>query len=64
MKKYLLNVLAVLSISTLFSQEKHFTNLKQLTYGGDNAEAYFSPNGKMAAFQSNNAKWGLSLIHI
>lgn len=64
MKKYLLNVLAVLSISTLFSQEKHFTNLKQLTYGGDNAEAYFSPNGKMAAFQSNNAKWGLQCDQI
>lgn len=41
------------------SQEKHLKNLKQLTYGGDNAEAYFSPDGKSASFQSNNKAWGL-----
>ncbi len=47
-----------------FSQEKHFKNLKQLTYGGDNAEAYFSPNGKSASFQSNNKAWGLQCDQI
>lgn len=35
-----------------------------LTHGGDNAEAYFSFDGKNAAFQSNNAKWGLSCDQI
>src|SRR5207248_2056678 len=48
-----------------FSQtEKHLKNLKQLTFGGDNAEAYFSPSGKQLTFQSNFAKWGLSCDQI
>lgn len=59
MKQAVLFGLAFFASLTLASQEKHFKNLKQLTYGGDNAEAYFSPSGKFAAFQSNNAKWGL-----
>lgn len=33
-------------------QEKHFTSLKQLTNGGENAEAYFSFDGKRLSFQS------------
>lgn len=47
-----------------FSQEKHLKNLKQLTHGGDNAEAYFSPDGKYASFQSNNKAWGLQCDQI
>jgi len=39
--------------------EKHLTNIKQLTFGGDNAEAYFSFDSKYVSFQSNNPKWGL-----
>jgi len=39
--------------------EKHLKNIKQITFGGDNAEAYFSPNGNKITFQSNNKKWGL-----
>jgi Tol biopolymer transport system component len=46
------------------TNEKHLKNLKQLTFGGDNAEAYFSPNGKFLSFQSNNAKWGLKCDQI
>jgi TolB protein len=33
-------------------QEKHLRNVKQLTFGGENAEAYFSPDGKQLIFQS------------
>lgn len=33
-------------------QEKHLRNLKQLTFGGENAEAYFSADGKKLIFQS------------
>lgn len=33
------------------AQEKNFKNLKQLTFGGDNAEAYFSPDGKKLTMQ-------------
>jgi TolB protein len=32
--------------------EKHFTNVKQLSFGGENAEAYFSFDGKKLIFQS------------
>ena len=34
------------------SQEKHLRNLRQLTFGGENAEAYFSNDGKRLIFQS------------
>ena len=34
------------------SSEKHLANLRQLTHGGENAEAYFSPDGKRLVFQS------------
>src|SRR3989475_7864718 len=33
-------------------QEKHLRNVKQLTSGGENAEAYFSSDGKKLIFQS------------
>ena len=33
------------------SREKHLTNIKQLTTEGENAEAYFSPDGKKLIFQ-------------
>jgi len=33
-------------------EEKHLRNLKQLTFGGENAEAYFSADGQQLIFQS------------
>src|SRR3984957_18780689 len=38
--------------------EKHFKNIRQLTFGGDNAEAYWSNDGKKLVFQAKNEKWG------
>ena len=32
--------------------EKHLRNIRQLTFGGENAEAYFSPDGTHLIFQS------------
>ena len=32
--------------------ESHLTNIRQLTNGGENAEAYFSPDGRWLIFQS------------
>lgn len=32
--------------------EKHLSNIKQLTFGGENAEAYFSEDGRRLIFQS------------
>ena len=64
MKHYLVFALLITS-NLIFSQdEKHLKNLKMLTHGGDNAEAYFSYDGKFATFQSNNTKWGLKCDQI
>lgn len=43
---------AAASDNLLFPGEKHFKNLRQLTFGGENAEAYFSADGKKLIFQS------------
>lgn len=59
----------VLSLSALFAQaqtdslryaeETHFKNIRQLTFGGDNAEAYWSYDGKMIVFQRTSVKDGV-----
>jgi TolB protein len=39
--------------------ERHLRNIRQLTFGGNNAEAYFSPDGKRLIFQrQENADTG------
>jgi Tol biopolymer transport system component len=38
--------------------EKHFKNMKQLTFGGDNAEAYWSFDNNNLVFQAKNEEWG------
>lgn len=50
--------------SLAYPQETHLKNIRQLTFGGDNAEAYWSFNGQMVSFQSNNKAWGLSCDQI
>ncbi|PYQ47698.1 MAG: hypothetical protein DMF59_18180, partial [Acidobacteria bacterium] len=35
-----------------FDGEKHFKNIRQLTFGGENAEAYFSSDGTRLIFQA------------
>jgi TolB protein len=47
-----------------YSDEKHLTNVRQLTFGGDNAEAYWSFDSKKLTFQSNNPAWGLKCDQI
>jgi Tol biopolymer transport system component len=39
--------------SLLRSDETHLRNLRQLTFGGENAEAYWSPDGRRLVFQSS-----------
>lgn len=36
----------------IFEGETHLKNIQQLTFGGENAEAYFSSDGKQLIFQS------------
>ena len=39
-------------------KEVHLANLKQLTFGGDNAEAYWSFDNTKLVFQTKYDKWG------
>jgi len=66
------NLIAILvfillsNFQTLNAQEKerHLKNLRMLTHGGDNAEAYFSFDNKRLTFQSNYKKWGVQCDQI
>ncbi|MFM7709624.1 MAG: hypothetical protein ACKO5C_01800 [Ferruginibacter sp.] len=42
--------------SLRFDGETHFKNIRQLTFGGDNAEAYFSYDGRYLIFQKTHVK--------
>lgn len=59
------DTIIVESVDTLVLEgESHIKNLRQLTNGGDNAEAYFSFDNSMAVFQSNYDKWGVDCDQI
>jgi Tol biopolymer transport system component len=47
-----------------YPEEKHLANVRQLTFGGDNAEAYWSFDGTRLTFQSNNPAWGVKCDQI
>lgn len=50
----------IASTDTLsYPGETHFKNLRQLTFGGDNAEAYFSFDGKYLIYQTTQPKDGI-----
>jgi hypothetical protein len=44
--------------------EPHLANLQQLTYGGDNAEAYWSFSGDQLIFQTNRTPYKCDQIEI
>ena len=47
-----------------YPQEKYFKNIKQITFSGENAEAYWSFDDSKLIFQSTNEKWGESCDQI
>ncbi|CAN5431752.1 hypothetical protein BH11BAC1_BH11BAC1_02770 [soil metagenome] len=47
-----------------YPQEKHLKNIRQLTNGGDNAEAYWSFDSKCITFQATNDKWNAACDQI
>ncbi len=53
-------VATVTADSLIYPEEKHFKSIRQITFGGDNAEAYWSFDDKKIVFQSNNTKWNVS----
>ncbi len=48
----------------LYPEETHFKNVQQLTFGGDNAEAYWSFDGKSIVFQRTSVKDGIACDQI
>ncbi len=42
-----------------YEQEKHLKNVRQLTFGGDNAEAYWSFDNSKLVLQITNEDWGI-----
>lgn len=53
-----------ISDSVLYANEKHFKNIQQLTFGGDNAEAYWSYDGQYLIFQRTAPKDGIQCDQI
>jgi len=47
-----------------YPEEGHLRNIRQLTFGGNNAEAYFSFDGKSLVFQSDYKGWGVNCDQI
>jgi Tol biopolymer transport system component len=45
------------------NSEKHLANITQLTFGGENAEAYFSSDGTRLIFQATREKGGCDQIY-
>lgn len=72
MRKGLFTVLFLMTVLVVFAQtdtlqfegEKHFKNLRQLTFGGDNAEAYWSYDSKRITFQRTAPKEGIECDQI
>ncbi|MFN9583230.1 MAG: TolB family protein [Bacteroidota bacterium] len=61
----LLNLCQIIALlASAQDESKHLNNIRQLTFGGDNAEAYFSPDGIKLCLQSNNPEWGLKCDQI
>jgi len=50
--------------SLRYPEETHFKNIRQLTFGGDNAEAYWSFDGRMIVFQRSSVKDGIACDQI
>jgi TolB protein len=47
-----------------YEQEINLRNVRQLTFGGNNAEAYFSFNNEYLVFQSDFTDWGVACDQI
>lgn len=53
------NLMEMSSDTLIYPEEKHFKSIKQVTFGGNNAEAYWSFDDKQMIFQSDYGKWGV-----
>src|SRR5699024_9732259 len=63
-KSIILIFCSLLFLNYVQAQETYFNNLKQLTSGGDNAEAYFSPDSKYLTLQVSDPDRGIDCDRI
>lgn len=54
----------LISFAAFAQDEKHLKNIRQITFGGNNAEAYFSRDDKQLVFQSDFKDWGVDCDQI
>jgi Tol biopolymer transport system component len=59
-------VISLIAIACLAAEAppSHLTNIRQLTSGGQNAEAYWSPDGQRLIFQTTRPPYGCDQIFI
>ena len=62
MNRILLAAFAAAGLSC--AESPHLANLRQITFGGQNAEAYWSPDGKRLIFQSTRDGRACDQIYI
>lgn len=55
---------AFAAVAQMPPEGRHLKNLKQLTHGGQNAEAYWSPDGKRLLFQSTRQPYECDQIFL
>lgn len=64
MRLVLLAAFAVCGVAAAEDHGPHLRNIRQLTFGGQNAEAYWSPDGKRLVFQSTREPYECDQIFV
>jgi TolB protein len=59
-----MKLLLLFAVDILLLSGQHLDNIRQLTHGGQNAEAYWSPDGKRLVFQSTRDGYECDQIFI
>lgn len=64
MKIEFLAIFTLLPAMPAFSQAPHLRGIRQITHGGQNAEAYWAPDGKRIVFQSTREPYQCDQIFV
>src|SRR6202795_1676338 len=64
MLRSVVSIAIALAAPLVFAGDSHLSNFHQLTHGGQNAEAYWAPDGKRLIFQSTRPPNGCDQMYI